>query len=171
MAAAILSRLYPASSNLRSRSARLSARSHSDLGAVGSRRDSAGLPRKRSHAARRSFFGSKSRSHAACRSKCLASLWHPRSPVLCFPVSGAWPFLSCCSFGPLALCFPILRGHPFYHLKSRFSVWALWRFICRSAALSFFGLGRPLGWPWVAFWAAGAGRARLMRSHVAWRSF
>ena len=91
--------------------------------------------------------------------------------MLRFPVSGAWPSLSCCSFGALELCFPILRGHPFHHLRSCFSVLALRHFICRSAVLSFFGLGRRLGWPWVAFWAAGAGRARLMRSHAAWRSF
>ena len=141
---------------------------------LGRRRLAAGLGRTSANPLRlqrKYHFSKKMRSHAAWRSKCSASLWHPRSPVLCFPVSGAWPFLSCCSFGALALCFPILRGHPFHHLKSRFSVLALWRFICRSAALSFFDLGRPLGWPWVAFWAAGSGRARLMRSHAAWHSF
>ena len=128
-----------------------------DLGAVGSWRDSAGLPRKRSHAARRSFFGSKSRSHAACRSKCLASLWHPRSPALRFPILWAPLFLSCCSFSALALCFSIIRGRPWPSVPSlevlffRFGAPALYLSI-RGAVLF-----RSWASPWVA-WGCLLGR-------------
>ena len=65
---------------------------------LGRRRLAAGLGRTSANPLRlqRQYHFSKNmRSHAAWRSKCSASLWHPRSPVLCFPVSGAWPFLSC----------------------------------------------------------------------------
>ena len=51
-----------------------------------------------------------------------------------------------------------VRGHPFHLLESCFCILALWRFIFRSAALSCF---RSWASPWVAFWVAGSGRARL----------
>ena len=119
---------------------------------------SAPLPvRKRSHAAWRSFFSKKKRSHAAWRSKCSAPPRRPRAPVLVFPIYGASSFLSCCIFGALVLCFPMLWRRPFHFLNFWFSAWTLWCFNFQYAALPFFQF---LASPWVVFWVAGSGRAR-----------
>ena len=104
------------------------------------------------------FFLQKKRSHAAWRSKCWAPLRRPRSPVLRFPVFGASSFLSCCSFGALALCFPIVCGRPWPSFPSlevlfvRFGALVLY-FPLRGALLfSVWGvalgrLGLPFGSP------------------------
>ena len=102
------------------------------------------------------YFFENKRSHAAWRSKCSVSLWRRCAPVLYFAVSGAPPFSSCCIFGALVLCFPIIRGRPLYFLKLRFSVLVLWCLIFQYAARSLFHF---LALPWVAFWRAGSGRA------------
>ena len=106
-------------------------------------------------------FFEKKRSHAAWRSKCSMSLRRRCAPVLCFPVCGASSFFPCCISGALALCFPVIRGHPLYFLKLCFSALVLWCFIFQYAAHSLFQL---LTSPWVAFWSAGSGRALAVLS-------
>ena len=105
------------------------------------------------------LFLQKKRSHAAWRSKCSASVRRPRAPVLVFPIYGASPFLSCCIFDALVLCFSILWRRPFHIVNFCFSAWALWCFNFQYAALPFFQFWVS---PWGAFWVAGSGRARLM---------
>ena len=117
------------------------------------------------------------------------------APVLRFPLLGASSFLSFCSFGAPALCFPMLRGRPWPSFASlevlffRFGAPALYMSIrgavlFRSWASSWVALGcllggrvrsGPVDGSWLSKKAFPCSVALVLfknkRSHAAWRSF